>query len=328
MRRLLRVELMRLRLRRAVLLLVLAAIAVPAVVLVARVLDTRPIDEAQVLADNSYAVEDCLDHPRRYDLPRDAAETMTPEDLTARCEATVVDWYSWYEPLTLAGERAGGGLVVIALLTAAMFLLGTTFVGHDWNSGSMSNQLLFESRRERIWGAKAVVVTLVGLLVSAVVLAGYFLVVRAVMASRDVPVLDHALRDTLAYGARAALFVAAAGLGGYVLTMLFRSTVATVGVLFVVAVVSSIFIGALGIGERWQPPKNVSAIVNNGTEYWVTVPERCWREDAEAAGPPAEGSECDDSRELSLAGGAAYWGLPLLLAAGLSVGSFRRRDVP
>ena len=39
-----------------------------------------------------------------------------------------------------------------------MLLLGTTFAGHDWNTGSMSNQLLFEPRRERVWLAKALAV--------------------------------------------------------------------------------------------------------------------------------------------------------------------------
>ena len=29
-----------------------------------------------------------------------------------------------------------------------MLLVGTTFAGHDWNTGSMSNQLLFEPRRD------------------------------------------------------------------------------------------------------------------------------------------------------------------------------------
>ena len=47
----------------------------------------------------------------------------------------------------------GSGLAVV-VSHLLLVLVGTTFVGHDWNSGSMSNQLLFEPRRLRVWAAK------------------------------------------------------------------------------------------------------------------------------------------------------------------------------
>ena len=58
--------------------------------------------------------------------------------------------------------------------------------------------------------------------------------------------------------------------------MLFRSTVATVGVLFAVSVAGGLFIALLGLGEQWQPHKNVAAIVKNGTTYYVDVPDSCF----------------------------------------------------
>lgn len=316
---LLRVELTRLRLRRAVLLLLLAAVAIPAVIFVARVWDTRPVSQDDIVAENSFAVEDCLDHPRRYGLPKDA------DDLQGRCEEQVVESYGYFEPLSLAAERGASGLGLVAVLTAILFLLGTTFVGHDWNSGSMSNQLLFEPRRGRIWAAKATAVTAVAFVVAALVSTAYWLGLRAVMASRDLAVAPHGLADSLEFGLRGAAFAAAAALGGFALTMLFRSTVATIGILFVVAVAGSLFVGVLGIGGRWQPDRNVAAIVNHGTTYWVDVPSSCWNGQRR---PVEEGSRCDDSRELGLGAGVLYYGLPLLAAGALSVGSFRRRDVP
>ena len=45
------------------------------------------------------------------------------------------------------------------LVTLVMLLAGTTFAGHDWNTGSMGNQLLFEPRRARVWGAKLAAVS-------------------------------------------------------------------------------------------------------------------------------------------------------------------------
>ena len=47
---------------------------------------------------------------------------------------------------------------------ASLLLVGATFAGADWNSGSMSNQLLFEPRRLRVWAAKAGAVVATGLL--------------------------------------------------------------------------------------------------------------------------------------------------------------------
>ena len=41
-----------------------------------------------------------------------------------------------------------------------MVIAGCTFVGADWASGSMTNQLLFVPRRTRVWLAKAAAVTI------------------------------------------------------------------------------------------------------------------------------------------------------------------------
>jgi hypothetical protein len=211
---------------------------------------------------------------------------------------------------------------VVAVITTLLMLAATTFVGHDWNSGSMSNQLLFEPRRGRIWAAKAVAVGLLALVVSAVVSTAYWLAMWATMQARDLPMRDGALLDSLAYGWRGAGYATAAAVGGYALTMLFRSTVATIGVLFGVAVAGGIIIATLGIGEQWQPQKNVSAIVKNGTTYYADLPASC-------LGPSrSAGDECNPVRELTLARGVGYYGVALLAVGAASVLSFRRRDVP
>lgn len=316
---LVRVELLRLRLRRAVLLLLLVAVAVPAVILAGRIWDTRPVSDDNVLSEHSYAVEDCVQHPRPHGVDREAT------DLQSACEDVVIEGYRYFEPLSLASERGGSGLGVVAVLAALLFLLGTTFVGHDWNTGSMSNQLLFEPRRGRIWAAKAIAVALVSFLVAVVVSSAYWLALYAVMGARDLTVADGGLLDSLAYGVRGAAFASAAAVGGLALTMLFRSTVATVGVLFVVTVAGGLLIGVLDLGERWQPGRNVSAIVKNGTQYWVEVPQFCYQDSRREAAE--EGSACDETRDLTALQGSLYYGVPLLLAGAASVLSFRRRDV-
>jgi hypothetical protein len=86
-------------------------------------------------------------------------------------------------------------------------------------------------------------------------------------------------------------------------------------------------IATLGIGEQWQPQKNVSTIVKNGTTYYTNPPESCY------AGPqrrerPEPNSECDPEHDLSPWHGVGYYGVALLATIGASVVSFRRRDVP
>ncbi len=56
----------------------------------------------------------------------------------------------------LANALAGTG---VALMFAG-FALGASFVGAEFNVGSLTTQLLFESRRERVHGAKAAAVAI------------------------------------------------------------------------------------------------------------------------------------------------------------------------
>ncbi|CAI9419226.1 hypothetical protein [Nocardioides sp. T2.26MG-1] len=321
--RLLRIELTRLRWRRAVLLLLLLAVAIPAFIGAAQAWSTRPVSEseiAQVVQDQSREIDHCVAHPRRYLGDRHGTEQQ--------CTDLIVGWYTGRSQLSLAEQRDGGaGMAVVAVLTALLLLAGTTFVGHDWNSGSMSNQLLFEPRRLRVWGAKALAVTAVALVTAAVVSTAYWLAMWATMHARDLPIRDGGLTDSLAYGLRGAAFAAAAALGGYALTILLRSTVATVGVLFAVSVAGGVIVAVLGLSEHWQPQKNVAAIVKDGTTYWVEPPPSCFAEN-QTGPPPQPGSECSGERVLSLWDGAAYYGAALVVTSGASLVSFRRRDVP
>jgi len=317
--RLVRVELTRLRWRRAVVLLLLLAVAIPAFIGAAQAWSTRPVSDdeiAQVAREQASEIDRCTERPHRYGMPKGASEQ--------RCTDLVMGWYTGREPLSLVQQRNGGsGMAVVAVLTALLLLAGTTFAGHDWNSGSMSNQLLFEPRRRRVWTAKALAVTVVALVTAAVVSTAYWLAMWAVMRARDLPIRDGSLADSLAFGLRGAAFAAAAALGGYALTMLLRSTVGTVGVLFAVSVAGGVIVTVAGLSEHWQPQKNVAAIVKNGTTYWVQPPPSC-----EGRAIRADDTECMGEHVLSAWDGVGYYGTALVLTAGASLVSFRRRDVP
>jgi ABC-2 type transport system permease protein len=332
MTRLLRVELTRLRWRRAVLLLLAAAVVIPIVIGIATVWDTKPPSaEERANVDAMVAEEtqqpyikkqlrQCVKKPQQYGLDPQAT------DLQAQCEEITLpraEWYADYRELNLVEERQqGSGLAVVVVISLLLVLAGTTFAGHDWNSGSMSNQLLFEPRRTRVWIAKGGVILGVAFTLCLVVITVYWLALFAVARSRDLPSGTGLLVDCLQMGLRGALVAGLSALGGFALTMLFRSTVATLGVLFAVTIAGGLLIAALGISERWYPQTNLMAVITDGATYYVEPPDECF------GSRPLEDISCDGERNLSAAQGTAYLG-PLLLVGGLaSLVSFRRRDVP
>ncbi|MBM9460106.1 hypothetical protein JK386_09335 [Nocardioides sp. zg-536] len=335
MTRLMRVELRRLLHRRAVLVLLTVSVVVPVLVGVATVLDTRPPSASEVamaqeqverdLADGSYAEElaICVASPEDWGLGSGLSEA----EVAQACEENTqprLDWYLWSNTLDLSDERDQGSAVALTLILAiAMMVLGTTFTGHDWASGSVSNQLLFEPRRLRLWGAKAVVVTGVALLVGAVTLTSYWLALDAVAGSRDLPSGGALLLDCLQMGWRATGVLGAAALAGFALTMLFRSTVATLGILFGVALAGGLLLGVLGFEGRWNPALNASAVISDGLAY-----------DKQVACSPAQvaemgvGAWCTEPERISAAQGTGYLGSILVAGCAVSALSFRRRDVP
>ncbi len=160
--RLLLVELTRLRWRRAVLVLVGTSILLPALIWVGIAWGTRPVSDsemqhAQELVDQEVStprfqreLQRCERHPERYldqttgSTEQDCLDAIGPQ----------VDWYLTRSQLHLDDVVSGGLVPVVVIVTGLLMLVGTTFAGADWNSGSMSNQLLFEPRRLRVWWAK------------------------------------------------------------------------------------------------------------------------------------------------------------------------------
>ena len=204
-------------------------------------------------------------------------------DVRAACERLIQEWYA-NAPLSLTNEREQGtGVAVIVLLTLLMLLVGTTFAGHDWNTGSMSNQLLFEPRRARVWLAKAVAVLLVTGVVSRWCWSptgpacGRW-PARGTSSSRRRPPRRRTSRRSLG-----TIFAALAGVVGYALTMLFRSTVATLGVLFAIAFVGAILAGALGLAryERVMPWGNFAAYTVGSYTYYPSQ-SACFDDDGQA----------------------------------------------
>ena len=316
--RLLLVELTRLRWRRAVLALVALSILIPAFVAWGEIHNTRPYSQQEVSKAVEQAranvggdrfferqVRQCAKNPENYGV-----NVPDGGDAATACETqTLRDYAGLYrQDLDLRQVNHNSGVGVIIVLAGLAMLIGATFVGADWASGSMSNQLLFESRRIRVYVAKGAAVLLVGLLLSFAVLALWWLVLAQVASSRDIATPAGAWAEIRGSVWRGGLLAGFAGVGGYSLTMLFRSTVATLGVLFGTMVATSLLISSLPMENagRWLPSNNIGAWVLDGIDYYSR----------------------DSVHHLTQWQGGTYLLVILAAAVLLSAWSFRRRDVP
>jgi ABC-2 type transport system permease protein len=323
--RLLGVELTRLRWRRSILILLAACILVPGVVLAATAWNTRPVSATELRAAERQVeklrqqpqfereLRRCQQHPERFGA-------SSSDD----CEAQLgpqVTWFVSRPPLDVADAARSVGPTVIGLLAGLLMLLGTTFAGADWNSGSMSNQLLFEPRRLRVWAAKASAVFVVAGVAGAAVLAAFWAALLGLASSRGIDVTPHVTAFIRGECLRGVALVACGALAAYALTMFFRSTVATLGVLFGVALAGSLLLAALGVDIRWFPHANVAAWILDGYHYYVQPPVSC-------QGGQGSAALCSGEHTLTRAHAGAYLGTFLVIALALSAGSFRRRDVP
>ena len=162
--RLLAVELNRFRSRRAIALLMLAAAVLAVVLAGVTAWNTRPLTQ-----------EDRTDAAAQADLEGQKPEIQ--QEVRA-CRAAPTDFLgpvgdrrrvrgrTGPGPRRLLPARraqpgaqrcppAGLGLPLAVVVVSLMVIAGCTFVGADWASGSMTNQLLFVPRRTRVWLAKA-----------------------------------------------------------------------------------------------------------------------------------------------------------------------------
>ncbi len=322
--RLLRVELTRFRSRRAVMLLVAICILAAGAMAGSNLWDTRPLTAqdravAQSQADREAArpyikrsIADCEKNPRQFGGPgtdaADCADMIVPK----------AEWFIYRETLSLRRALQESGPALVLILTGLLMLGAITFAGADWASGSMSNQLLFEPRRGRIWLAKLAAVTLASAVAAALALTGYWLTLYVGASMRDisVPATVQALaRWQILRGVGLA---AGAALGGYALTMLLRSTVGAVGVLFAYSVGGEIVVAMLPIvgAGRFSLSQNTLAWVMGGYSFWDDS-LRC---------PPGR-VECDKTTYLSQAHGSAFLAVLLVLVTVLSFLWYRRRDI-
>jgi hypothetical protein len=131
------------------------------------------------------------------------------------------------------------------------------------------------------------------------------------------------LRDLAAMGARSVLVAVGLAVLGFCLGLMTRHTAGAIGGLLALVVVSFVRIGplnSLAWAQRmtpWTPDGNLAAIVARGYRYYMPV---------EKVTPEGVNVEFTQ-HNLSLAHGAAYWAILLLVLVASSLLIFRRREV-
>ncbi|NUR07098.1 MAG: hypothetical protein HOQ22_03045 [Nocardioidaceae bacterium] len=323
--RLLRVELSRFFSRRAVAMLLLAAALLTALVAGTTIWGTRPVDaaeqaraEARVQAITSSPeykrdLANCQESPE--DLFGPGADAADCRRLLAPSTADVVGRV----PLALADEVDDSGIAVIVIVTVLMIVAGTTFAGADWASGSMSNQMLFEPRRQRVWWAKAGAALVGTGVAAAVLIAAFWVALYLVADARGIGTGAAVQTDIRWMVARGVSLAALAGFGGYALTMLLRHTVGTLAVLFVYAAGGEALISLLPVERsgQYSPAENVFAWIRDGGRVFDSSID-C----------PVSSAGCDQTFQLTLLHGGAYLAVLVLLVTVVSAVLFQRRDIP
>jgi ABC-2 type transport system permease protein len=322
--RLLGVELTRFRSRRAIVLILVGAALLTALLAVSTIWDTRPVSAEEIAQAERLAQAESQQPRYQRQLARcerNPQMMLGPDATAEQCLEILptAEWFTGRPELSLKDENDSSGIAVIVLLTTLMIVVGTTFAGADWASGSVSNQVLFEPRRPRVWWAKAGAVLLGTLAAATVLLAAFWVTLYLVAESRGIATgagVQQEIRWTVARGI---VLSSVAALGAYALTMLMRHTVGTLAVLFGYVVGGEILLATLPFEgtARWSLFNNVAAWLRDGYTYY----------DASLPCPPGV-EYCTQAAFLSLGGAAAFLGGLVLLAGALSLVHFRRRDIP
>jgi ABC-2 type transport system permease protein len=315
--RLLKVELTRFTMRRGVVVVLLIAAAVTVVLAVSAAYATRPADDTERAAAEQLLTREQLLGEQEREACLEAAEPDSPGSTACAQPEPRLAWFLPREPLNIAGELGGRGQVLVFALVGAAVLVGATFTGPDWSSGSMGNQLLQVPRRITVWLAKAAAVVVATTAAAAVLLALFWGSLAVVAAARDIAPDAADWEAVLEASGRGLLLVAAVALGSYAVTMLLRHTVGTIGLLFGYAVIGEGLAASLPFERmsQWSLARNVQAFVRDGIELG----------DRSLCGLGERG--CVPRYELTAGHAAAYLGALLLLAVLVSVIAFARRDV-
>ena len=322
------VELRRLVARRLVVLGVIAVLGITVLMLAATWWNSRPLSAEQqqqnkVQFEQAHADweknhekydQECRDNYASQPDPKPSVEEM--------CNYIEPKLSEWGKPqasfVDVMPDLLQGSSYLLAF---AAFLIGASFVGAEFSSGSIGNWLTFEPRRLRVYGSKLSAAALgmvpVAAVALALLLAGTYLIVARMGVTTGTT--GKVWGNLLETSGRAVVVAAVAGALGGVLALLLRHTAAAIGVIMgYLVLVEGVFGGTLERVQPWLARLNFDAWVQHGTTYYLqnctTTPEGYYN--------------CEQvEKTLSFEHGAWYLGIGAVVLIALGALVFHRRDV-
>jgi ABC-2 type transport system permease protein len=322
------VELRRLVARRLVVLGVVAVLGVTVLMLAAAWWNSRPLsaeDQQQAKVQFEMAHADWVKNHEKYDKEcRDsyASQPDPKPPVEEMCNYTEPTLDQWGKPQTVFTEVMPELLQGSSYLLAfAAFVIGASFVGAEFSSGSIGNWLTFEPRRMRVYASKLAAVAIgmvpVAVVSLAMLLGGTYLIVSELGSTAGTT--GKVWGNLLETSGRALVVVAVAGALGGVLALLLRHTAAAIGVIMgYLVLVEAVFGSILAQVQPWLVRLNFDAWLKHGTTYYV---QSC-------KSTPEGYYNCESiEKSLSFEHGAWYLGIGAVLLVALGAVVFNRRDV-
>lgn len=320
--RLIRTETSRLLARRTVAVLLLLAVVLVALVAARLIYESRPASPAELATARAQAELGSTNGGTAAELHacrQDPVAYLGPHKSAADCRrafAPTAEDYLPRHPLNLHRLLDNDGARVALLVVALLVIAAATYAGSDWRTGSIRTQLLHEPRRGRLWLAKAVVVAVFCALTCAVVLTAFWAALVLTADHRHLDT-DGLLSATAWHVVRAVALAAGAGVGAYALSMLFRSSLATLALLFAYVAGGEVLVNLIPVAgaARWTANANLFGWLADGYTY------------ADPAVGCGAFSSCDATRTVTHLDAAWFLLALLAVAAVASLLAFRRRDV-
>lgn len=325
--RLFRVELTRFFSRILVWVGMVGLLGVVVLSLVGSWFSSRPMSAADLAwAKTNYdqAVEDWAENGEQYLAECQEQETLAKDsdpEADFGCDGMEPDWNNWVgTPSTFVdvAERLLLDFGPAVLLFA--FLVGVSFVAAEFTSGAMGNWLIFEPRRMRVLGAKAVaagVGVLPATLVTAALIVGGTAAIYSARGLLGEPTGE--LWGMLGWAtARLSLLAVGFAILGVGIGTLLRHTAAAIGtVVGYLVVVELIGANVFESLKPWLLLINIEAVLLDGTTYGTTD---CTM--------TTMGQSCDwVEHSVSLDHGVTVLLVVLVVTLGAAFAVFRRRDV-
>ncbi|MHB8184778.1 MAG: ABC transporter permease subunit [Dermatophilaceae bacterium] len=328
MMRLTKVELRRLFARRLTTIALLGALVITGLMLFGTFQQAKPLSGAELtsqraqfdqahkewVTNGDQQVQSCLN------AQTDAQKTDPKADLG--CNQLEPKWESWGKPAAKFAEMMPNTLIAGSyLLTFVGFVVGASFVGAEFSSGSMANWLTFEPRRMRVYASKLAAAGL-GLIPATVALLGLLTAGVWLIVGHFSPTAGTTTKvwgDLGGMGARSLALALAATVTGAAIGVLLRRTVAVLGIAVgYLVLVEGVFGQGLQTVRPWLLQLNVAAWLQHDATYYINSCTTDAR-----GGYSCQGVE----KVLTFGHSATYLGLLVVLAIGLAALVFRRRDV-